>query len=63
MNYKKLNSKNSINIVNNVYYVKQMFKLYVYIIRVFYALQIEKNYKLNYVFESINYKKTKKLLY
>ena len=63
MNYKKLNSKNSINIVNNVYYVKQMFKLYVYIIRVFYALQIEKNYKLNYVFESINYKKTKKSLY
>ena len=40
-----------------------MFKLYVYIIRVFYVLQIEKNYKLNYVFELINYKETKKLFY
>ena len=63
MNYKKFNSKNSTNIVNNVYYVKQMFKLHIYIIRVFYVLQIEKNYKLNYVFESINYKKVKKLFY
>ena len=40
-----------------------MFKLHVYIICVLHALQTEKNYKLNYVFESINYKKIKKLLY
>ena len=63
MNYKKFNSKNSTNIVNNVYHVKQVFKLHIYIIRALYALQIEKNYKLNYVFEPINYKKAKKLLY
>ena len=62
-NYKKLNSKKTINIVNNVYYAKQMFKSYIYIICAFYTLQFKENYKLNYVFELINYKKVKKSFY
>ena len=58
-----MNSKKTINIINNVYYVKQVFKLYIYIIRALYVLQFKKSYKLNYVFESINYKKIKKSFY
>ena len=63
INYKKLNIKKSTNIVNNVYHVKQMSKCHIHIIRALHALQIEKNFDLNHIFESIDYKKIKTSFY
>ena len=60
-NYKKLNINKFV--VNNVYYVKQVLKTYLYIIRALYVLQIEENYKLNHISKSISYKKIKTFFY
>ena len=63
IDYKKLNFKETANNVNNVYYAKQILKSHIYIIRVLHVLQSDKSYKLNYVFEFMNYKQVRALLY
>ena len=56
-------SKKFVNIVNNVYRIKQMFKIHIHIIRVFHALQNDENFDFDHVFESMNYKKKFKFSY
>ena len=59
MDYKKLNSKSSTNIVNNVYHAKQMPNSHVHMIRALHALQTEESYKLGHVSEPISYKEAR----
>ena len=63
MDYKKLNSKGSTNIVNNVYHAKQVPKSHVHMIRALHALQTGESYGLGHVSEPISYKEARKSPY
>ena len=56
-------SKRFVNIVNNVYRVKQMLKTHIHMIRAFHALQSDESFDFDHVSESMNYKEALKFFY